>query len=214
MVDNTFATLLNQNPLRAGVDVVVESATKYLGGHSDLVGGVVSGSREFVAGVHRQMKYLGGCADPFAAWLLLRSLSTFELRVSRQNANALLLARFLEGHRNVARVLYPGLPSHPGHAVAARQMTGGFGGMVTVEVRGGAAEAVRVVDTLRVAVNAMSLGGVETLASIPVYSSHVGMTDDELRAHGVTPGMVRISVGVEGIADLIADFERALATLD
>lgn len=211
IVDNTFATLLNQNPLRAGVDAVVESATKYLGGHSDLMGGVVYGTRAFVTGVHRQMKYLGGCADPFAAWLLLRSLATFELRVSRQNANALALARFLEGHRDVVRVLYPGLPSHPGHGLAARQMPGGFGGMVTIEVKGGAPGAVRMVDGLRVAVNAMSLGGVETLASIPVYSSHVNMSEEELRTHRVAPGMVRISVGIEALEDLTADFDRALA---
>ena len=214
MVDNTFATLLNQNPLRAGADVMVESATKYLGGHSDLVGGVVTGTRSFVDGVHRQMKYLGGCADPFAAYLLLRSLGTFELRVARQNDNALALARFLEAHRNVVRVLYPGLPSHPAHALAARQMSPGFGGMVTAEVRGGAAGAVRVVDALRVAVNAMSLGGVETLVSIPVYSSHVNMSPEELRRHGVTPGMIRISCGVEGIDDLRGDFDRALSLLD
>jgi cystathionine beta-lyase/cystathionine gamma-synthase len=161
------------------------------------------------------MKYFGGCADPFAAFLLLRSLKTFELRVARQNENALALARFFESHRTVKRVLYPGLPSHPQHAVARRQMVeaggAGFGGMVTIEVPGGARGAAHVCDALSVAVNAMSLGGVETLVSIPVYSSHINMTQRELRSHGVTPGMVRISAGVEGIADLVRDFSQALA---
>lgn len=214
LIDNTFATILNQNPLPRGVDVVLESGTKYLGGHSDLLAGVVAGSRRFVTGVHTQMKYFGGCADPFAAFLLIRSLKTFELRVRRQNENALALARFLESHRAVKRVLYPGLPSHPHHVIARRQMVeaggAGFGGMVTIEVAGGIRGAVRVCDALTVAVNAMSLGGVETLVSIPVYSSHINMTRRELHSHGVTPGMVRISVGVEGIEDLKRDFSRAL----
>ncbi len=216
MIDNTFATSLNQHPFRFGVDVVIESATKYLGGHSDLIGGVIAGSREFIAGAHTQMKYYGGCADPFAAFLLLRSLKTFELRVRRQNENALALAVWLELDKHVARVLYPGLPSHPGFEIARRQMVGagglGYGGMVTIEVKGGLRKAVRVADALRVAVNAMSLGGTETLVSIPVYSSHVHMSASELRRHGVTPGMIRISVGVEGIDDILRDFTEALAT--
>jgi cystathionine beta-lyase/cystathionine gamma-synthase len=214
MADNTFATSLNQDPFRFGVDVSVESATKYFGGHADVMAGVVAGTRAFVAGAHTQLKYYGGCADPFAAYLLLRSLKTFELRVRRQNANALGLAAYLERHPHVRRVLYPGLPSHPGHAIARRQMTGAgensFGGMVTIEVPGGAAGAVRVCDGLRVVINAMSLGGVESLVSIPVYSSHVNMTARELARHGVSPGMIRISVGIEGIEDLRNDFDQAL----
>lgn len=214
MIDNTFASVLNQRPFALGVDVIVESATKYLGGHSDIIAGVVAGTREFVRGAHNQMKYFGGCADPFAAFLLLRSLKTFELRVQRQNENALALAQHLGSHPKILRVLYPGLPSHPHHAIAQRQMTGsgglGFGGMVTAEVKGGVNAAVTVADALRVAINAMSLGGVETLVSIPVYSSHINMSDDELAHHGVTPGMIRISVGVEGIGDLRADFDQAL----
>jgi cystathionine beta-lyase/cystathionine gamma-synthase len=217
MIDNTFASIVNQDPLRLGVDVIVESGTKYLGGHSDLVAGVVAGSTKFIRGVHTQLKHYGGCADPFAAYLLLRSLKTFELRVQRQNENALALAQFLEKQRKVARVIYPGLPSHPQHAAARRQMIGsggrGYGGMVTLEVRGGVRAAVRLVDALRVAINAMSLGGVETLVSIPVYSSHIHMTDEELRTHGVSPGMIRISTGIEGIEDLKDDFARALARL-
>jgi len=217
MIDNTFASTLNQNPFRLGVDVVVESGTKYLGGHSDIMAGVVAGPEKFIRGVHGLLKHYGGCADPFAAYLLLRSLKTFELRVQRQNENAMELARFLQKHKRVNRVLYPGLPSHPQHEIAKRQMVGsggkGFGGMVTIEVKGGVRSAVRVCDSLRVAINAMSLGGVETLVSIPVYSSHINMTDAELASHGVTPGMIRISVGVEDIEDLRRDFDQALARI-
>jgi methionine-gamma-lyase len=217
MIDNTFASVANQDPFRLGVDVVVESATKYLGGHSDIIAGVVAGRKEFIRGAHTQMKYFGGCADPFAAYLLYRSLKTFELRIERQNDNALTLATFLEHHPRVQRVLYPGLRSHPDHEIARQQMIGsggrGFGGMVTIELAGGVAAAVKLADALKIAVNAMSLGGVETLVSIPVYSSHINMDAGELLRHGVTPGMVRISVGIEGIDDLKEDFARALDAL-
>jgi cystathionine beta-lyase/cystathionine gamma-synthase len=217
MADNSFATILNQHPIRLGADVIVESATKYLGGHSDLLAGVVAGTAPFVKGVHTMLKYLGGCADPFAAFLLLRSLHTFELRVTRQNENALALAHHLSRHPKVKRVIYPGLLSHPQHVIAQRQMTDaggrGFGGMVTIEVQGGVRGAVTVVDALHVAVNAMSLGGTETLVSIPVYSSHVNMSKNELSQHGVTPGMIRISVGVEEIGDIMRDFDQALRNL-
>lgn len=209
MIDNTFASMLNQDPLALGVDAIMESGTKYLGGHSDILAGVIAGTPDFVAGVHTQLKYFGGCADPFAAYLMIRSLKTFELRVARQNVNALSLARFLEDHPRVNRVLYPGLSSHPQYAIARKQMTGS-GGMVTIEVRGGVKSAVRVCDALRIVVNAMSLGGTETLVSIPIYSSHVNMSKKELDSHGVTPGMIRISVGVEGIEDLKEDFAQAL----
>ncbi len=214
MADNTFATCINQQPFAWGVDIVVESATKYLGGHSDIIAGVVAGPADRVKDAHTQMKYYGGCADPFAAYLLLRSLKTFDLRVRRQNATAMALASFLEHQPQVARVLYPGLPSHPQHIVARRQMVeaggDGYGGMVTIEVRGGLRAAVRLCDALRVAVNAMSLGGAETLVSIPVYSSHVNMSSRELKRHGVTPGMVRISVGLEDPEDIFEDFRKAL----
>lgn len=210
MIDNTFATVLNQNPFEFGVDVVVESATKYLGGHSDILAGAVLGTSDFIEKVKHRAKSYGGCADPFAAYLLLRSLKTFELRVRRQNENALRLAQELQKHKKINGVIYPGLPSHPYHALARRQMKG-FGGMVTIEVKGGVKAAMKAVDSLRIAINAMSLGGVETLVSIPVYSSHINMSKRELNQHGVTPGMIRISVGVEGVDDLIADFEQALA---
>ncbi|MEE9225201.1 MAG: aminotransferase class I/II-fold pyridoxal phosphate-dependent enzyme [Bacteroidota bacterium] len=210
MIDNTFATTLNQCPFDFGVDAVVESATKYLGGHSDIIAGVVVGRRDFTKRVKTSAKYYGGCADPFASYLLLRSLKTFELRVERQNENALALAGFFEKHPKVKHVLYPGLPSHPKHQLARKQMRNGFGGIVTIELKGGVKAAVKVCNRLRIAINAMSLGGVETLVSIPVYSSHVKMTPDELQRHGVTPGMLRISVGVEAVEDLMADFEEAL----
>ena len=209
MIDNTFASCLNQRPFDAGVDIVMESATKYLGGHTDILAGVVVSTQAIIDKIKITAKYLGGCADPFMAYLLYRSLKTFELRVQRQNENALKLAQTLEQHPKILRAIYPGLESHPHHSLAKKQMKG-FGGMVTIEVRGGVKAAVKVCDALNVAVNAMSLGGVETLVSIPVYSSHVNMSGKELRQHGVTPGMIRISVGVEGIDDLISDFEQAL----
>lgn len=209
MIDNTFATCLYQSPLTIGFDAIVESATKYIGGHSDVLAGSVVGDRLFIKKVRHLAKYLGGCADPFAAFLLSRSLKTFEMRVQRQSANALMLAKHFEKHRRVSRLLYPGLRSHPQHAIAKKQMSG-YGAMVLMEVRGGVKAAVKVCDALKVAVNAMSLGGVETLVSIPVYSSHVNMSYEELQQHGVTPGMIRISVGAEGIDDLIADFDQAL----
>lgn len=217
MIDNTFATILNQDPFQFGVDVITESATKYLGGHSDILSGVVIGKEEYIKHVRTLRKYHGGCADPFAAYLLGRSLKTFELRVRKQTENALVLARVLEKHKKVNRVLYPGLASHPHHKIAKKQMTG-FGGMLTIEMKPSkryspVEAAAKVCDNLTIAVNAMSLGSVETLVSIPVYSSHVFMSDEELQRHGVTAGMIRISVGVEGIEDLISDFEKALTVI-
>ncbi len=209
MIDNTFASCLHQSPFTIGFDLITESDTKYIGGHSDVLAGAVIGKKKDVKQVRQIAKYLGGCADPFAAFLLSRSLKTFELRVLKQTENAMTLAKALEKESKVLRVFYPGLKSHPQHAVAKKQMSG-FGAMVTIEVKGGVKGAAKVCDSLNVAVNAMSLGGVETLVSIPVYSSHVNMTDAELKQHGVTPGMIRISVGAEGIGDLIADFRQAL----
>ena len=217
MIDNTFASILNQKPFDLGVDVITESATKYLGGHSDILAGVVVGSSTFMKGVRNLAKYHGGIMDPFAAFLLGRSLKTFDLRVQRQNVNAFALAAALEKHPRIKRAIYPGLESHPQHDLALKQMSG-YGGMVTIEVKPSkrltpVEAAARVCDNLRVAVNAMSLGGVETLVSIPVYSSHVFMDDAELARHGVTAGMIRISVGVEDVDDLIDDFEQALRTI-
>jgi len=210
VVDNTFATPLLQRPLALGADLVMHSLTKALAGHSDLIGGALAGSRERIDAARATMKVLGGCMDPHAAFLARRGLKTLHLRVERQCANALALARRLEGNPAVRGVLYPGLESHPGHEVARRQMAA-FGGIVTLELAGGLPAAERFYDRLRLVARAASLGGVESLASLPVHTSHYGLTEDGLREAGVDPGMVRLSLGVEDASDLIADVERALA---
>lgn len=210
IVDNTFATPLLQRPLPLGADLVMHSLTKALAGHSDLVGGALVGPRARIDAARATMKVLGGCLDPHAAFLALRGLKTLHLRVPRQCENALALARRLEGHPAVLRVLYPGLPSHPGHDVARRQMSA-FGGMLTLVLAGGLAAAERFYDRLRLVARAASLGGVESLASLPVHTSHHGLPEDELREAGIDPGMVRLSMGVEDADDVIADVEQALA---
>jgi len=209
IVDNTFATPLLQRPLALGADLVMHSLTKALAGHSDLVGGALAGPRARIAAARATMKILGGCLDPHAAFLVLRGMKTLHLRVPRQCENALALARRLEGHPGVLRVLYPGLPSHPGHDVARRQMSA-FGGMVTLVLSGGLPAAERFYDRLRLVARAASLGGVESLASLPVHTSHYGLSEDKLREAGIDPGMVRLSLGVEDADDLIADVEQAL----
>lgn len=211
IIDNTFATIINQKPFAYGVDIIMESATKYLGGHSDIIAGIVVGKKELIAKVHFTAKYLGGCIDPFASFLLLRSLKTFPMRVREQCNNALAFATAMEKNKNILRVLYPGLPSFPQSAIAMKQMSPGFGGMVTLEVKGGLKKAIRVADNLRVAVNAMSLGGAETLVSIPVLSSHIKMSDEELQQCNVTKGMLRVSLGVEDVRDVVDDFEEAMS---
>ena len=210
IVDNTFATPLLQRPLALGADLVVHSLTKALAGHSDLMGGALVGPRARVDAARATMKILGGCLDPHAAFLVLRGMKTLHLRVLRQCENALLLARRLEGHPAVRRVLYPGLPSHPGHDVARRQMSA-FGGVVTLVLAGGLPAAERFYDRLRLFARAASLGGVQSLASLPVHTSHYGLPEDKLREAGIDPGMVRLSLGVEDADDLIADVEGALA---
>ena len=209
LVDNTFASPIVQRPLALGADLVMHSLTKSLSGHSDIIGGALVGSREMISKAHGLLKVLGGCMDPHAAFLALRGLKTVHLRVPRQCESALALALYLEGHEKIRRVLYPGLPGHPGHDVAQRQMSG-FGGVVTFVVKGGLAAAERFYDGLRLIARAASLGGVETLASLPVHTSHAGYTDEQLKAAGVDPGMVRIALGVEDAADIIQDVERAL----
>jgi len=209
IADNTFATPVLQRPLALGADLVMHSLTKALAGHSDLVGGALVGSRERVEAARGIMRILGGCMDPHAAFLVRRGMKTLHLRVERQCANALALARALEGHEAVRRVLYPGLPSHPGHGVARRQMSG-FGGVVTLELAGGLPAAERFYDRLRLVARAASLGGVESLASLPLHTSHYGLPEEKLREAGIDPGMVRLSLGVEDTADLVADVERAL----
>lgn len=210
LVDNTFATPVNQRPLALGCDVEVHSATKYLGGHHDLLAGTVSGSRRFIESAWKVRKLLGGILDPFPAYLLHRGLRTLDLRVARQNETALALARWLEGRPGVARVFQPGLASHPDHALAARQMTGGFGGMLSFEVQGGFDAAVRVVDALEEVSLAVSLGGTETNACMPANTSHAGLPPSERARLGIAEGLVRLSVGLEPLEVLQADLDQAL----
>lgn len=209
LVDATFATPLLQRPLELGAHLSIHSATKYLGGHSDVIGGCVSGDVEHMARVYRWMQLAGGCMDPHAAYLLDRGLKTLPLRMERHLSNALTLARRLEKHPNVERVVHPGLASHPAHERAARTLHG-FGGMLSLVVRGGDAAALRAIRGLRVALEASSLGGVETLVSLPFNTSHTKMSAAERLAAGIPPGFVRISVGLEDIHDLEVDFVRAL----
>jgi cystathionine beta-lyase/cystathionine gamma-synthase len=209
IIDNTFATPLNQRPLELGIDLAMQSATKYLNGHSDLTGGVVAGSSALVAPIERTRRLLGTIMDPHAAYALGRGLKTLALRVGVHNQNASTIAEFLAGDARVAQVFYPGLPSHPDHAVAAAQMSG-FGGMVCFDVDGSFDRAARVYDRLKLVKRAASLGGIESLISMPVLTSQWGYSDDQLREAGVTRGMLRLSVGAEDVADIVADLDQAL----
>ncbi|WP_316896311.1 cystathionine gamma-synthase family protein [Pseudodesulfovibrio indicus] len=211
LVDNTFATPINQNPLALGADLVLHSATKYLGGHADALGGVAVGSRELIKTVYSYREIVGNVLDPMGAYLILRGMKTLALRIERQNANALEIARFLEGHPGVERVFYPGLESHPGHGIARRQMRG-FGGMLSFVAKGGTYEdACRVLSKLRLAKRAANLGAVETIAGPPATTSHVECTREERAAMGIPESLIRYSVGIEDAADLMADLDRALA---
>ena len=209
-IDNTFASPINQQPLALGIDLSMQSATKYLNGHSDVTGGVLSASRELLAPINKTRRLLGGVMDPQPAYALSRGLKTLPLRMARHNANALHVARAIEGHQSVERVYYPGLESHPDHAVAARQMSG-FGGMVCLDVKGGQQTAYKAFDRLKVIKRAASLGGVESLCSLPVLTSQYGLSDDELEKAGVTRGMMRLSIGLEDPEDLVDDLRQALA---
>ncbi|HZI20414.1 MAG TPA: aminotransferase class I/II-fold pyridoxal phosphate-dependent enzyme [Pyrinomonadaceae bacterium] len=209
LVDNTFATPVNQRPLALGFDAVIHSATKYLGGHHDLTAGCVVGTREFVERAWRFALVSGATLSPFDGWLLLRGLRTLGLRVARHNSNALALARFLEAHPKVGRVYYPGLESHPQHELARAQMSG-FTGMLSVELRGGYEAAVRLVKGLRLADYAASLGGFGTLVVHPAAMWGLGRDAERRERMGVGESLVRVSVGLEDEADLVADFEQAL----
>jgi cystathionine beta-lyase/cystathionine gamma-synthase len=209
MIDSTFGTPINQRPAEFGFDLIMHSGTKYLGGHSDLICGVVAGRAELIEKILSTRTTLGNCMDPHAAWMLLRGLKTLAVRVARQNENALRVAEFLEAHGKVRRVHYPFLSSHPQNALARRQMSGG-GGMVTFEVEGTGDDARRVSESLRLFTLAPSLGGVESLVCIPVLTSHLMVPADERARMGVTEQMIRLSVGIENADDLTADLERAL----
>ncbi len=209
VADNTFASALNQPVLAMGVDISMQSVTKYLNGHSDVTGGVLSGRQGLIDRLAKTRRLLGGILDPQPAYALGRGLKTLTLRVAAHNANAMALAEALHGHPALTAVHYPGLPSHPDHAIAVAQMTG-FGGMVCLDLAGGQTAAFRAFDRLQLVQRAASLGGVESLCSLPILTSQFGLSDDALARAGVTRGMMRISVGLEDAADLIADLRQAI----
>jgi cystathionine gamma-lyase len=210
VVDNTFATLYFQNPLELGADVVVHSTTKYIGGHSDLIGGaVITSNHEIFKKVQLYLRLAGAVPGPFDCWLALRGLKTLAVRMRQHEANAFAVARFLAGHPLAEEVYYPGLPGHPGHAAAKSQMRG-FGGMVALRLLGGLPAATAFLDSLRVFSLAESLGGVESLAGHPWTMSHGPLPAKEKLARGITEGTVRLSVGIEDANDLVEDLEQAL----
>jgi cystathionine beta-lyase/cystathionine gamma-synthase len=208
IVDNTFASPINQQPLALGVDLVMHSATKYLNGHSDVTAGALIGSRVVIDRLAPARKLFGGVLEPASAYALGRGIKTLDVRMARHNDNAMKVATWLSGDPSVVSVLYPGLPSHPDHAIACRQMRG-FGGMVCFDT-GSYQRACRTFDRLQVFKRAASLGGVESLCSLPVLTSQYGFSDEQLSAAGVTKGMLRLSVGLEHVDDLIGDLDQAL----
>lgn len=209
VVDNTFATPLNQNPLELGAHLVLHSATKFLGGHADALGGIVCGDRGLIEEIFRFREITGASLHPEAAYLLLRGLKTLHLRIARQNESALTIARWLETAPGVTAVHYPGLPSNPGHAVAQRQMRG-FGGVLSFELEGGMDAVGRCLGALRLAHLAANLGSVETVAGTPATTSHVECSAEERAALGIPEGLIRYSVGIEDADDLVRDLDQAL----
>ena len=212
VVDNTFATPINQSPLALGADLVVHSASKFLGGHADVLGGVLCGEPDLVKHVFRFREINGAVLAPQSAYELLRGIKTLALRIERQNANAMQVARFLEAHPAIERVFYPGLAGHPQHAVAARQMCG-FGGMLSFLPKGGVDAVGALLPRLRLAHRAANLGAVETIVGPPATTSHVECTAEERARMGIPEGLVRYSAGIEHGDDLVADLEQALANL-
>ncbi|HMJ18954.1 MAG TPA: PLP-dependent aspartate aminotransferase family protein [Gemmatimonadaceae bacterium] len=209
VVDSTFASPVNFRPLEHGVDVVIHSATKYLNGHHDILAGVVCGSEPFIDEVRRKMTVWGQAPDPFACWLLERGLKTIDVRVKRQNENAMRIAEWCSKRPEVAKVHYPGLTTHPDHKIA-KALLDGFGGMLAIELKGGGVAAVKFVKKLHIFTYAASLGGVDSLIIEPRYSSHEHMTPDEREKIGIPDGFLRMSIGIENAEDLIADIEQAL----
>ncbi len=209
-IDNTFASPILFQPIAHGFDLSLHSCTKYMNGHSDIVAGAVIGSRALVEKVKHKLDHLGGSLDAHACFLLQRGMKTLALRVRAQSANALAVAKCLAEHSAVERVYYPGLATHPSHALAAKALTGGFGGMVSFDIKGGAAAANRFVKSLTVVIDAPSLGGVDSLVSIPAQSSHANLSREARLAAGIGDGLVRMSIGIEGTDDLVADVRQAL----
>ncbi len=209
-IDNTFASPVLYQPITHGFDLSLHSCTKYMNGHSDIVAGAVIGGRELVAKVKHKLDHLGGSLDPHACFLLQRGIKTLALRVRAQSANALAIAGLLAEHPAIERVYYPGLATHGSHAHAAKALTGGFGGMVSFDVKGGGAAAKRFVKRLTIPIDAPSLGGVDSLVSMPAQSSHAGLTPEARAQVGIGDGLVRFSVGIEGLEDLLADVRQAL----
>ena len=209
VIDSTFATPINQRPLEFGIDLVIHSATKYLGGHNDLLAGAVLGSAALIGGIRDLQGITGAVPDPFSAYLLIRGIKTLALRVARQNDNAVRLAAFLAAHPKVECVHHPSLPTHPEHALAARQMKG-FGGVVSFEIRGDLAAGSRLVDACRLPRIAPSLGGVESLIEQPALMSFYELSTDERLQVGIKDALVRYAVGIEDADDLIADLRQAL----
>jgi cystathionine gamma-synthase len=209
MIDSTFATPVNQRPIEFGVDLVLHSATKYLSGHNDVLAGAISGKAGLISALHDFRGVLGGVLDPHAAYLLQRGIKTLALRVRRQNESALRIARFLEQHRRIERVHYPLLESHPDHAIARAQMSGG-GGVISFELKGNLEDTSRFIDACRIATIAPSLGGVETLIEQPSLMSYYELTTEQRLAIGIKDNLVRLAVGIEDEEDLLADLGRAL----
>jgi cystathionine beta-lyase/cystathionine gamma-synthase len=209
VVDSTFASPVNFRPLEHGVDVVIHSATKYLNGHHDILAGVVCGSEPFIDEVRRKMGVWGQAPDPFACWLLERGLKTLDVRVRRQNENAMRIAEWCSKQPGIAKVHYPGLPNHPDHKIA-KTLFDGFGGMLAIELKGGGSATAKFVEKLQVFTYAASLGGVDSLMIEPRYSSHEHLTPEEREKIGIPDGFLRVSIGIENAEDLIADIEQAL----
>lgn len=209
VVDSTLASPINSRPLAHGADVVIHSATKYLNGHHDILCGVVAGTASYIDEVKRKMIVWGQAPDPFACWLLERGLKTLELRVTRSNENAMRVAKWCATRSDIARVHYAGLPDHPDHAIA-KKLLDGFGGLLAIELAGGAAAAEGFLRKLRLITHAASLGGVDTLVVEPRFSSHAHMTSEARAAIGIPDGFLRLSIGIEDAADIIADIEQAL----
>lgn len=207
IIDNTFASPVNQNPIDLGIDIVAHSGTKYIGGHSDICCGAVLTSSALAAKIRNSALHFGGSLDAQTCWLVERSLKTIFLRVRQQNANAMALAEFLSDDERITKVYYPGLADHPDHAIAKAQMPGGFGGMLSFELKG---DAHHFMDNLQLIKRAISLGGVESTITSPAKTSHVKMTAPEREAIGVTDKLVRLSVGIEEVNDLIEDMRQAL----